>query len=418
MAERAAYPSAEYLGLPFEEAITYFRSKVDLPTERWTDLWEGMHARAFVVAGATRGDLLADLHAAVDRAISQGTTLAEFRKDFDAILDRTGWQPRGGRAWRARIIHQTNISVAYSAGHHKQMSDPAVLQARPIWRYVASSSREKRPEHMAWYGVALPSDHPWWETHYPPNDWGCKCGVVNHSAAEVERMRAAGERIITEAPQDGTYQWTNPATGEVLEVPQGIGPGWAYNPGQAAWGQHQSDEAMQRWRQSQDKWEQLTAGDWQTAGRPERVPTDQPRASLGPKYSTAKAAAEGLREILGGPEKYIGLEAQGFRYDLVANAEALAKHVPLDRTPYLPFLPEALSDPAEVWASFERHTLTGRVELRLRVIKAIRLDKDRVLLVVAQAADGRIETWTIIPTSDLNYVNRQRRGKLAWARPE
>ena len=35
------------------EAERYFRDKVNMPTRRWNDLWQGQHARAFVVAGAT-----------------------------------------------------------------------------------------------------------------------------------------------------------------------------------------------------------------------------------------------------------------------------------------------------------------------------------------------------------------------------
>ena len=32
-------------GVPFEEAIAFFRQKLRLPTRAWTDLWQGQHAR-------------------------------------------------------------------------------------------------------------------------------------------------------------------------------------------------------------------------------------------------------------------------------------------------------------------------------------------------------------------------------------
>ncbi len=165
-------PSAEHMALPFEEAIEYFRRKVNLPTRTWRDLWEGMHSRAFVVAGAMKSELLSDLRAAVDRGISEGTTLREFRDSFTDIVQRHGWKYKGGKAWRTAVIFNTNLSVAYHSGHYKQMTDPDVLKARPLWRYVASSSADPRPEHMRWYNVVLPADDPWWQTHYPPNGWG------------------------------------------------------------------------------------------------------------------------------------------------------------------------------------------------------------------------------------------------------
>ncbi len=90
--------------LPFEEAIKYFRQKVNLPTERWTDLWHGMHTRAFVVAGATKTELLSDLRGSIDKAISGGATLEDFRRDFDEIVARHGWSYNGGRNWRTNVM--------------------------------------------------------------------------------------------------------------------------------------------------------------------------------------------------------------------------------------------------------------------------------------------------------------------------
>jgi len=165
-------PSAQYLNLPFAEAIAFFRKKLNLATETWSDIWKEMHARAFTVAGAVKEDLLSDLRAAVDKADSRGTTLAEFRKDFDAIVSRLGWKYKGGRGWRTATIFNTNLSVAYSRGHYRQMTDPDVLRVRPYLRYVESSSAHPRPKHQGWANMVLPADDPWWQTHYPPNGWG------------------------------------------------------------------------------------------------------------------------------------------------------------------------------------------------------------------------------------------------------
>ena len=63
---------ADYGDLPFEEAIAFFRGKVNLPTATWLDIQKGMHARAFVVAGAMQTRLLEDFRAAVSSAIAKG----------------------------------------------------------------------------------------------------------------------------------------------------------------------------------------------------------------------------------------------------------------------------------------------------------------------------------------------------------
>lgn len=415
--------SSEFTSLPFDQAIDFFRDKVELPTETWKDLWKGQHSRAFVVAGATKNALLADLRGAVDKALAEGTTLAEFQKDFDEIVARHGWDFKGPAAWRAKVIYDTNLSTAYAAGHYKQMTSGAVLKLRPFWRYVPSSSVSPNPAHVPWYNVVLPADDPWWQSHYPPNDWGCKCGVVNMSARELERLEREevdGDFPIQRtAPDEGTYEWTDKATGEVHDLPRGIGPGWDYNPGEAAWGRQLSDKTMNAWRaQGGNAWERLTPGDYTTAGRPKRIPVDKPKASLGKTLDSSAAAAKALRKLFGGEEKVFSFTRDGFRYDVLANAETLATHIPADRTPFLPFIAEALEDPFEVWLSFEQHKGTGRMALRQRMVKLVDTGKgkDRGLLIVAQAVDGIMEAWTAMPVRDLGYLQRQRVGKLVWGR--
>lgn len=167
-------PSAEFMNLPFAEAIEFFRQKLSLPTATWTDIWKEMHGRAFVVAGAMKEDLIEDLRSAIDSAIAEGTTIATFRESFDEIVVRHGWSYKGGRGWRTAVIFNTNLSVAYARGHYRQMADPDLLKVRPYFRYVPSYSANPRPEHRKWYNLVLPADDPFWETHYPPNGWGCK----------------------------------------------------------------------------------------------------------------------------------------------------------------------------------------------------------------------------------------------------
>lgn len=402
----------EPFDLPFDdEAIAFFRQKVSLPTERWNDLWEGMHSRAFVVAGATKSALLSDLRQAIDDGISKGTPIADFRKAFDDTVARHGWSYKGSRGWRTGVIFNTNLRVAYAEGQYEQMR--AVKSARPYLRYIGGLSEDPRPLHLKWNGTVLPLDHPWWDTHWPPNGWGCKCQIVNHSASELERE---GLKVSDRAPNDGTYQWTNPDTGEVLEIPNGIDPGWAYNPGKAAWGSELSEKAMAAWKkQGAAAWERLSPGDWRSEGRPLRIPVDPARASLD-RTIVGSDRAGALRRILGGDEQIYSFEASDFRYDVLVNAQSLAAHVDPARGPYLPLLPETMENPFEVWMSFERHKGTGKIVLRERIIKAVATGEKEGVLVVTNAVDGRMEAWTVVPVENMDYLNRQRVGKLIWKR--
>ena len=220
----------KFTNLPFEEAIKFFKEKIRIPTQHWDDLWKGMHSRGFMVAGAMKDDLIADFQGSLTKAMTEGMTLADFKKDFDNIVSKHGWSYKGGRGWRTRVIFETNIRTSYSAGRHAQMTDPDVLKSRPYWEYVHGDSINPRKLHLSWDGTVLRADDPWWKTHYTPNGWGCKCKVVSRSDRDLKRI---GKDKPDNAPDDGTYKWTD-KKGKTHTIPKGIDPGWDYNVGKEA----------------------------------------------------------------------------------------------------------------------------------------------------------------------------------------
>ncbi len=47
----------------------------------------------------------------------------------------------------------------------------------PYLEYTVSLSADKRESHLALIGTIKPINDPFWSEWYPPNGWGCKCGV-------------------------------------------------------------------------------------------------------------------------------------------------------------------------------------------------------------------------------------------------
>jgi len=222
------------IGLPFDEAIDHFRSKVlktaSADHASWTEMMGAAHARAFTVAGAASHALLSDFQTEIAKAIKTGSTGADWRKTYDAIVQKHGWQQRHEPGWRAQIIYETNMATAHAAGRYAQMTDPDVLEAYPFWRYVHSGSRHPRLQHLGWNGLTLRADDPWWDAHYPPNGWRCGCRV---SPLSGERLRRGGRSGPDHAPASTYRPWTDQRTGQVHMVPNGIDPGWDYNVGKA-----------------------------------------------------------------------------------------------------------------------------------------------------------------------------------------
>lgn len=195
--------------LPFEEAITFLKKKLDLPTATWDAINNEMHKQAFTVAGAMEVDLLADFHDAINKMLQEGLTLEDFRKEFDSIVARNGWDYKGSRGWRSNVIYQTNLQGAYQEGRYQQANEPEILSTYPYWRYRTAGDANVRPLHQLWNNTVLRADDPWWETHYPYRGnkylwYNCRCDVEVLTENEYKALIGkAGYR--TEPPIESNF---------------------------------------------------------------------------------------------------------------------------------------------------------------------------------------------------------------------
>ncbi|MGH6887976.1 MAG: phage minor head protein [Rhizomicrobium sp.] len=230
-----------------EAALEAWNQRDDNPTESysWYDVWQQQHSQAFTVAKTAGADVLDDIAQAVENAIANGETFDQFVADIEPILVEKGWWGTGpafdpvtgqlntaqlGSLNRLRIIYDTNLRMSYAAG--KWAGIERTKGDLPYLMYAHTTSIHPRIEHLAWDGITLPVDDPWWATHYPPNGWGCKCGVIQLTRSQYNNMNGAG-LITAEAPGIDWRDIVNPRTGDVTPTPAGIDPGFAYNVGKA-----------------------------------------------------------------------------------------------------------------------------------------------------------------------------------------
>jgi len=344
-----------------------------------------------MVAGAYKDDLLADFREAVDKAITQGTTLEDFRKDVDRIVATHGWDYNGGRNWRSRVIYETNVRQAYNAGRWKQMTDPETMQILPYLQYRHGDSRRPRPQHLAWDGITLPAEDPWWQTHYPQNGWGCKCKVFAVSERRMEKARAKGKAQAPPSPID-------PKTG----APVGIDKGFDYNVGTAALGKS--------WVREAGNMKEL--GPWRKEMYPflpQKLSGEKPPVALGRECKTESqlrsAVPEGIyRDILG---------------EETSVTQALADHIIEKpgrwdgREQYFPLIPDVIEHAQEVWIGFIQFEDSGRVFLRKRYVKAYEIEKGRLVGVLADTIKGQMITFDAFQSKDLTG-GRLRSGRLVY----
>lgn len=113
----------------------------------------------------------------------------------------------------------------------KQMRDPDMVKGRPYWQYIHAETRvpmNPRQQHVDFDGLVLRWDDPWWDIYFPPNDWQCSCGVRTLSELQLKRLGKTGPDT---APDIIRESYTHKASGETVQLPDGVGYGWDYQPG-------------------------------------------------------------------------------------------------------------------------------------------------------------------------------------------
>jgi SPP1 gp7 family putative phage head morphogenesis protein len=239
-------PSGDAFDVKPEQAISFFKAKKLKPTFSYADMMDQAHDHAFTVAKMMDVDMLGQIRASLDSAMANGQPFKEWADSITPVLQSGGWWGRKevldpltgqpmiaqlGSPWRLETIFRTNMQSAYAAGAWQEIKAQADIA--PFLMYDSIDDFRTRPLHAAWDRTILPVTDAWWGTHYPPNGYNCRCGVIQLSRDD---LNALGLEPNVNPQNEGNYDWTNPRTGEELTIPKGIDPGFSHNSGDSwAW---------------------------------------------------------------------------------------------------------------------------------------------------------------------------------------
>lgn len=242
------------IGLPPAKAIEYFKSKGYTFSWDWWDTWQEAHAKAFTVTKVMRMDILQDIRDMIKKALDEGITFQQFKKELEPKLKAKGWwgkkllgdetgakEVQLGSPHRLKTIYQTNLQTAYNAGRWKEQMDN--VDNRPYLQYVAVMDKRTRPAHASLNGKVFPADDPFWNTHYPPLGFRCRCRVRalseknikdrGHTVESSKGKLSTEDRLVSK--RTGELQavtvYRDPLTGQEISPDVGFN----YNPGKAAW---------------------------------------------------------------------------------------------------------------------------------------------------------------------------------------
>ena len=222
-----------------QEAVDYFEQKEFKISFDYDEVWKEEHMAAFTVAKAMKTNILDAMYSFIDASIKDGTSADDFKKSLKPKLVKMGWwgvkevvDPKTGKKVKAQLgspsrlelIFETNMRVAHACGQWQRIEKNKDIT--PYLIYGLGPSKVHRDLHVSWNNTILPVDDIFWNTHFVPSGFGCKCTIRAISAREAEERGG-----VTKRPDMTPVAWKNKRTGEIEYVPIGIQPGWDYNPG-------------------------------------------------------------------------------------------------------------------------------------------------------------------------------------------
>jgi uncharacterized protein with gpF-like domain len=267
-------------GIIPQAALDYLKNKNLKVGFSYKDIWNEEHATAFTVAKAMQLDVLSDLLTAVVDAMEKGQSFESFKKNIKPLLQQKGWwgkkemaDPLTGQTVNAQLgsdrrlktIYRVNMRSAYQKGQYDRTM---ASDLHPYFMYRTGPSVRHREEHQSWDGLILPKDDPWWDSHFPPRGWGCKC--YTRAVTEARKKQYEENGIPTAPRLDGTGGGNVPAKtkappvkyktyfnerkGTVEQVPEGVDPAFNWNQGKAG-----NKTVLQKLEESKQNYETAAA---------------------------------------------------------------------------------------------------------------------------------------------------------------
>jgi SPP1 gp7 family putative phage head morphogenesis protein len=171
---------------PHEEAAAIIANKPALPKHVFDALLPELKARAFTVTGIEDADVLQRVRDAIAE-VPRGLRWDDAKANISAELDP--WLGDNADS-RAELLLRTQTFTAFQTQTWRQAQaddDTTHLQ------YMTMEDDRVRDTHAALDGLVLPKDDEFWNRHYPPWEWNCRCQVRTMNPDQVDEERKADE---------------------------------------------------------------------------------------------------------------------------------------------------------------------------------------------------------------------------------
>ena len=189
---------------PNEAAVAYIKGKAVADPKNFGALPNQLKQRAFTIAGIEQMDALRKLRDIIAK-LPEGADWDNVKKDLAAEISiYTGVD---AKAAKARAEHTLRIQgfQAYAVARHQQQV--STVGSHPYWMYETVGDNRVRAGHAALDGKVLRADDPWWKTHYPPWDWGCRCIVIALDEEDAQKFGISEHNDMPTPERSGSYSF-------------------------------------------------------------------------------------------------------------------------------------------------------------------------------------------------------------------
>ena len=185
---------------PHEEAASLIRGKPVVSRDVFQAMLPELRARAFTITGIEDADVMQHVRDTIAK-LPAGSVWKDVQGEVSAELEP--YLGGEGADRRATLLLRTQAFSAFQASNWRvaqEDDDTTHLQ------YLATEDDRVRDSHLALNGLVLPKDDSFWDLHYPPWEWNCRCRVrpMNPDLVQQERdrdeQRAPDDQHVLEGP--------------------------------------------------------------------------------------------------------------------------------------------------------------------------------------------------------------------------
>lgn len=172
----------------YDEAVRELLARTAVRSAVFYKMASRAARRAFTISQLTNLTLMQSVLDALGRAVANGTSLDDFKRDVSAVLKNAWKGSVANPAWRIELIFRNGVQTAYSRQRVAALSDPLTARVRPYWVFQGIRDQRQSRVCKSCNGVCLPANHPWWRNHTPPLHHACRSGIRAVTKRQAERL--------------------------------------------------------------------------------------------------------------------------------------------------------------------------------------------------------------------------------------